>query len=113
MAVLDDSMIYKRVFIQRLLQYESDPVRGAINECNSPIFDMIRISEIFGVFTDVKGMLNGTKSYSKHQWKDKIWKRAWDIEDQDRAYRTSLLKSTINLRKINGRCASSNMVAAW
>ena len=71
-AVLVDSMIYKRVFIQRLLQYESYPVRGAINECTSPIFDMIRISEIFGVFTDVKGMLNGTKSYSKHHCKDEI-----------------------------------------
>ena len=98
-TTLDDDVIYKRVFKQRFLQYESDPIKGRANEYNSPIFDMIRISEIFGVTNDIRCMLDGTKFYNKAQWREKIWQCAWDIEDQDWDYRTMFFRSTLNLRK--------------
>ena len=52
-AVLTDGAIYKRVFIQRLTQYENELAKNRINAFNSPIFDIIRIAEIFGVMNEV------------------------------------------------------------
>ena len=49
------------------------------------------------------GMLCGTRYLSKKQWKDKIWKRACEIEDQDCGIRAALFRSTINLRNAKER----------
>ena len=61
---------------------------------------MLRIAECFGLSTEVKGMFRGTKLFSKPQWKDLVWQRAWNLEDQDWEYRSSLFKSTVNLKKM-------------
>ena len=66
-AILDDSIIYKQLFRERFAQYDADPVKFSLNQLNSPILDMIRISEIFGVLEDVRSMLKGTRYFSKEQ----------------------------------------------
>ena len=35
-------------------------------------------------------MLHGTRVYSKSQWRDIVWSRAWDMENQDWYIRTNL-----------------------
>ena len=101
-TILDDRVIYKQLFVERFTQYDADPAKCSLNEFNSPIFDMIRVADIFGVLEDVRNMFQGIKYFSKEQWKQRIWKCAWDIEDQDWGYRTIFFKSTVNLRKTMG-----------
>ena len=101
-AILDDRVIYKQLFVERFTQYDADPAKCSLNEFNSPIFDMIRVADIFGVLEDVRNMFQGIKYFSKEQWKQRIWKCAWDIEHQDWGYRTIFFKSTVNLRKTMG-----------
>ena len=99
-AVLNDDSLYKSVFKSRMLKYEENPSVCKLNMYDSPIFDMLRISECFGLSSEVKGMVRGTKLFSKPQWKELVWQRAWNLEDQDWEYRSSLFKSTVNLKRI-------------
>ena len=93
-ASLEDDSIYKHVFKSKLLLFEENHHRCNINRYDSPIL------EYFGLITEVKGMIRGTRLYNKHQWKELVWQRAWNLEDQDWGFRTRLFKSTINLRRI-------------
>ena len=46
-------------------------------------------------------MQSGTRYYSKKQWKDNVWRSAWEIEDQDCGFRTALLSSSMNLKRMS------------
>ena len=72
-----------------------------LNENNSPIFDMIRVSDLFGLNNEVKSMLLDNHYYSKGQWKHIVWNRAWGIERQDWAIRASLFRSTKTIDTIS------------
>ena len=80
-----------------------------LNEYDSPVFDMIRISDLFGLYDEICGMFNGTRVYSKFQWKELVWKRAWDVENQDWSIRTSLFSST----KIINRVSDNGRLLIW
>ena len=53
----------------------------------------------------MKEMLNGIRFYRRKQWKEIVWKRAWDIDSQDWEIRSSLFRNTktINTVSDNGR----------
>ena len=68
------------------------------NVCCSPTFDIIRVADIFGIKDEVKEFVLGTSFYTKRQWKDLVWERAWAIEKQDWDIRKILFKSTKYLR---------------
>ena len=54
------------------------------------------LQTFFGVYSDVRGMLSGTRYFGKSQSKEEIWKIAWEREDQDWGYRlTKNLRNTI------------------
>ena len=58
-----------------------------------------------GCINDIMGMFFGNRYYSKQQWKEIVWKRAWEIERQDWIIRSSLIKSTKTINSVsdNGR----------
>ena len=99
-AILENDTLYKSIFINRLIAYQEKRELSRRNEFKSPVLDMFKIAENFGLLTVVKGMLEGTKIYSKSQWKDIVWSRAWEIDDQDWRYRTIFFKSTENIRRV-------------
>ena len=47
----------------------------------------------------------GTRFYSKYQWKVLVWKRAWEVENQDWEFRATLFKATKTIASVsdNGR----------
>ena len=69
-AVLDNESIPKRVFTTRLLTYEENHAICNQNKYDSPILDMLKIAECFGLLAEVKGMVRGTRFFSKYQWKE-------------------------------------------
>ena len=53
----------------------------------------------------MKEMLHGIRLFRKNQWKEIVWRRAWEIERQDWIIRSSLFNNTktINTVSDNGR----------
>ena len=93
-AMLTDDSIYKGVFRHRYLDYDQNRVMSRENLLHSPAFDILKISELFGLYDVVGQMLQGNRVFSKGQWRDIVWSRAWELENQDWYIRTNLFKST-------------------
>ena len=82
----------------RLGVYINDMEAGMLNVYGSPIFDLFNVSQKFGVFGEVVGMIRGgTAIVSKKRWPLKVWNKAWALDD---AYwhTTSILSKDNDLR---------------
>ena len=101
-AKMKDGSIYKQVFLLRSMQFDGDMKRFATNEFDSPIFDILRTANIFGLYREVMGILHGARVYSKVSWRELIWRRAWQVEDEDWNFRTRLFMSTLKVKTIMG-----------
>ena len=101
--VLKDEEVHKRVLCQRLEQFVNNTVICTRNTHQSPIFDILRIAQIYGLFDDLMRMLNGTHHISKAMWRRKVWENAWQIEDRDWVLRAQYFgNSYIFCKTING-----------
>ena len=100
--MMDDLSPVKSIFIRRCVAFSSDIGKGVKNEFDSPIFDILRIALCFDLYNEVLRMVNGTALFSKKQWSDMVWRRAWLVEDEDWILRSRLLKYTIRLNKTMG-----------
>ena len=67
MTIMSDECIYKQIFIMRTVHFCEDIVTGMENKFDSPIFDLLRISIIFGLFDMVINMVFNGQSYSKNE----------------------------------------------
>ena len=93
-AMLTDDSIYKRIFLRRFLDFNQYRAVSRENVLHSPTFDILRTSEIFGLYENVGQMLQGTRVFSKKQWRDIVWAKAWELENRDWHIRTNLFNST-------------------
>ena len=109
-ANLKEDSIYRKVFNQRLLVYANNKILSRQNRHNSPTFDILRISEIFDIYEEVNMMLHGTRYYTKSQWKELVWSKAWDLDRQDWHFRKTVFRSTMYLNKI---LIPSSMLIWW
>ena len=89
-ANLKEDSIYRKVFNQRQLVYANNKILSRQNKNNSPTFDILRISEIFDIYEEVNMMLHGTRYYTKSQWKELVWSKAWDLDRQDWHFRKTV-----------------------
>ena len=94
--IMDDS-IYKSVLKIRAIRFNENIRAGMINEGDSPIFDWLRISIIFGLYEVVMNMIINSHMYSKEGWKKLVWGRAWEVEDNDWDITCSFHKSLTDL----------------
>ena len=92
--VMKDDSVYRRVFINRYRIYVSDRPRYSLNVLDSPVFDIMRIVDIFGLHNEVNDMVQNTRLYSKMQWRKIVWAKAWQLENRDWKIRASLFKVT-------------------
>ena len=94
---MSEDSISKRIFINRYREYGQSRANCRESTLPSHTFDMLKISEIFGLFDEVGSMLLGTRFHSKEQWRDIVWRKAWVIENQDWVIRTNLFRTTVCL----------------
>ena len=71
-----------------------------LNQSQSIIYDILKTAILFRYYDECMRMLRGMVIYSKPQWKDMIWRRAWEIEKSDWSYRSTIYKATYNLSPI-------------
>ena len=91
---MPETSIYRRIFVNRYLEYDRNSVLCIENRLQSPTYDILRVSDIFGLYDDVGNMMNGTAIFTKKQWKDKVWEKAWGLENQGWHFRTNFFSST-------------------
>ena len=96
--VLDETSIYREAFQKRAVQFMENRKECLQNKYDSPVFDLLKVAMIFGVFDDVMRMMAGTIVYEKSAWKRKVWQLAWELDDVDWRHRITFFKST-NLLK--------------
>ena len=93
-AIMNEDSIYRRIFMNRYLEYDRNRLTPVENRLQSPTFDMLRISEIFNLYNEIGMMIHVTRVYSKKQWRDIVWERAWVLENQDWQFRVALFNTT-------------------
>ena len=76
--------------------------RHSRNDFDSPIFDILRVANIFGLYNEVMSLIHGIRVYSKYAWRELIWNRAWKVEDEDWNFRTRLFMSTLKAKTLMG-----------
>ena len=80
---MNDDSIYKRIFMNRYLESDRNRLAPVENRLQSPTFDMLRISEIISLYNEIGMTLHGSRFFTKKQWRDIVWEKAWMLENQD------------------------------
>ena len=103
-TIMDDQSLVKNVFIARCNEFVDDIDNGLTNTCryDSPIFNMLKMAICFNILNEVMRMVNGLVVYSKKQWSDLVWRKAWALEDDDWAFRSSFQKFTCRIDRTVG-----------
>ena len=81
-AVMDINCIYRKTVLSRMYKFNENIADNVRDVNYSLIFDILRISIIYGLYNDVCRMLCGTVVYSKKEWSNVVWKKAWQIENK-------------------------------
>ena len=101
-VVREETCVYKRVLLSRADVFNNDIRKGIENLKDSPIFEILRISVIYKLYDEVMRMIHGTVLFSKEAWKNRVWKTEWAIENEDWAYRLTMFKSVIRVKRTSG-----------
>ena len=79
---MDQNAIIRNTLISRLGTFIQNKEESRINKYGSPIYDILNVAIIFGIYELVIDMaLNNARVMSKKAWSTLIWDRAWRLED--------------------------------
>ena len=78
---MDVDSIYRKTAMSRMYKFNENIAECVKDEYYSPIFDILRLSIIYGLYDEVCRMLCGTAMHSKKDWSNLVWKKAWQIEN--------------------------------
>ena len=95
-----EDTIYRRVLMERLRQFLADPIAASANIHFSPLFDILRITAMFGMMNMTINMANNTHVYSKVCWKKEVWLNAWKVENEEWGFTTALFPDTHYLKSV-------------
>ena len=108
--VRDENCIVKQTFKSRAIKFNTDICIGNENKYDSPVYDILRIAIMYGVYGEIMRMVVNSHMYDKNDWKKKIWERAWKIEDEDCHMRLVLHKS---LRYVDDTIGTPKYFVWW
>ena len=98
---MSDLSVYKRIMLHRLDKFTTEYEVARHNKHYSPLFDIFRVTEMFGMMNMCIRMARGTHWYSKQMWKQEVWRNAWYIDNEEWSFTTALFRDTyyINMTK--------------
>ena len=109
-CVLEDGSMYKDVLKHRCHTFNSDVDRHSKNDADSPIFEMLKSAILYGLYQEVLNMINMGCQFSKEEWSNLVWERAWSIERADRSFSKSFFEAGV---LINDFMEESNHLIWW
>ena len=100
----------RRIFCTRVQEYLENPEEGKENVRGSIVFDLLNVADIFGFMNEIVNMAQAGHFWSKRVWREKVWKRAWALDDcywriQSRLHRSLDILSNI--------CTGPNYTVWW
>ena len=81
--IMDEGDVCKRLLNVRAHEYVENNAEGRINEFCSPIFDIINTSISLGLYDVTMRMINSGCYMSKYEWRNLVWEKAWEREEED------------------------------
>ena len=97
-----ESVIFK-IFMLRLKKFCNDTESSRKNPYDSPIYDIFNVALVFGVLGIIKEMSEGNiPIVSKYAWSQRIWERAWKLDDANWHASNTVLRSNDLLKKTIG-----------
>ena len=93
LVIMQDESVYKQVLLLRTRQFCNNIEVIVANQHESPVFDMLRVALMYGIFEEVINMVIKKHYFSKNDWKKLVWPRPWIIEDEDWSFRTEFFSS--------------------
>ena len=109
-AKMDDNSPVKNVLIYRSMSFSNNIEKGLDNIFDSPVYNILKYAMCYGIMREVMGLILGTHMYTKKQWSNLVWSKAWQIEDQDWEFRSDFFKYTLRIDKVVG---SVNYMIWW
>ena len=92
-----------RILRKRLDEFDSNIEECRKNKFRSPIFDILTVALMFGLYNVVKEMItNTTPAVSKRSWSKLVWERAWALEDANWKAANTILKENDLLTRTVG-----------
>ena len=78
---MNDDDLPKKIFCERANFYFNNEQFGMENTYQSAVFDLLNVSDVFGLLKEVKSMVQRQHFYTKSGWKSIVWKKGWFLED--------------------------------
>ena len=110
LLVMKDEELPRVIFCQRAILYFHAIDVCRENRDNSAVFDLLNVSHTFGILDDVRNMIVDGYLYTKVAWKEKIWKKGWELEDTYWRVQCLMHRSMDLLSSI---CPSSRYLVWW
>ena len=109
-CVMEDGSMYKDVLKYRCEVFNSDVEKYSKNEADSPIFEMLKSAILYGLYQEVLYMINTGCHFSKKEWSNLVWEKAWYVEELDRNFSRNFFETGTLLNDIMGE---SNYLIWW
>ena len=87
-----------------------DRARGCANIMGSVVFDLLNVSEKFGMLDDVVRMAWMGYMWMKDVWKRKVWDRSWEL---DRGYWKVQIRCHQSLDLMSKTCGGPEYSVWW
>ena len=78
---LDDQTLSRKVFCERATILYRRPGFRDFDNSHSVVFDLLEVASTFNMHEEVKDMVERDRHFSKGLWKERVWARAWELED--------------------------------
>ena len=103
--ILDDEAISKRVFCVCARRVFNNLHNDAHATSHSIVRDLLKVASLFDLLNDVINMVNRDHFYPKLLWKNKVWNRAWALEDVYWRIEMQSHRSLDLLKRIDSGCS--------
>ena len=100
---MDRQEIVRMIFVEKFNSYLNDPENAAENRYGSPIYDMLSVSVSFGLFDSVRHYVNTGSLPPKKAWSNKVWSKAWSLNDGFEFCEVNINEGTTLLHKVMGQ----------
>ena len=79
--MLDDQTLSRKIVYERAKRCFQNPTTHNFDPDHSIVLDLLRVASLLNLYEDIKNMVERDHSNCKNIWKEKVWTRAWDLEN--------------------------------
>ena len=83
MCVMKDDAPCKKILISCVNSFNEDRVKGTLNLCNSPMYELCNIASRVNLLDTCLNMVFNGHLYAKKLWSRMVWEKVWMLEDEE------------------------------